>query len=75
MPVPEPGAPVRLRYRIELPELVADTYSFTLMASMIDPDGQPVLCDRIVNALVFRAVPTREVAGMVGLPCRVEVLP
>jgi lipopolysaccharide transport system ATP-binding protein len=75
VPVPEPGAPVRLRYRIELPELVADTYSFTLMASMIDPDGQPVLCDRIVNALVFRAVPTREVAGMVGLPCRVEVLP
>jgi lipopolysaccharide transport system ATP-binding protein len=73
VPVPPRGGTVTLRWRIQLPLLVADTYSFTLMASMLDTDGQPVLCDRVVNALVFRAVPRREVPGLLGLDVAVEV--
>lgn len=74
IPTPEQGDTVTIRFTMNLPALAAGSYSCTLMTSVLDAEGQPVLAERVVNALVFRISSNARIPGMVGLDCSAQIL-
>ena len=74
VPTPAKGDSVTVRFNMKPPALAAGSYSCTLMASVLDPEGQPVLAERVINALVFRISTNAKIPGIVGLDCTVEIL-
>jgi lipopolysaccharide transport system ATP-binding protein len=74
--IPTPGkyGTVTVRFTMQPPQLAAGSYSCTLMASALDPEGQPVLAERVINALVFRISSNSKIPGMVGLDCAAEII-
>jgi lipopolysaccharide transport system ATP-binding protein len=74
IPTPAKDGQVTVRFTMQPPPLAAGSYSCTLMTSALDPEGQPVLGERVVNALVFRISSNAKIPGMVGIDCAAEII-
>lgn len=74
VPTPAKDASVTVRFTIKPPELAAGSYSCTLMASVLDPEGQPLLAERVINALVFRISTNSKIPGIVDIDCTAEII-
>ena len=74
VPTPAVDGRVTVRFTMQPPQLAAGSYSMTLMASTLDPEGQPALCERVTNARVFRISANAKIPGMVGIDCQAEVI-
>jgi lipopolysaccharide transport system ATP-binding protein len=73
LPAPDPGDHVTIRFTMRAPLLASDSYAVTLNVSSPSADGEPILCERLVNALHFRVAGDAQVTGVIGLECRMEV--
>jgi len=70
---PPVGDTTLVRFTMRAPLLASDGYAVTLNVSSPSADGEPILCERLVNALHFRVAGEQNVTGVIGLECRVEV--
>ena len=74
LPTPPIVDSVTVRFTMQLPDLTAGSYSMTLMASTLDPEGQPALCERVANAKAFRIATNSKIPGIVGIACEAEII-
>lgn len=69
---PARGQSMDVKFTWRLPPLTSGSYAVTLNASTPGPDGEALLCERVVNALHFRVANASEVPGLVAMDCRIE---
>ena len=70
---PASGDTITVRFSLRAPMLASDSYAITLNVSVPSADGEPILCERLVNALHFRVASDQSTTGVIGLECTAEV--